>query len=70
MKSITAKKPGFALATILILLSVALFGAGAVVTKDVPPYAIVTGVPAAIQRYKNIEPKYPSSQEVWSQHGR
>ena len=32
MKSMTSRKPGFALATILILLSVALFSAGAVVT--------------------------------------
>ena len=30
----------------------AVVAAGAVVTKDVPPYAIVAGVPAEIKRYR------------------
>ncbi|MGD9947274.1 MAG: DapH/DapD/GlmU-related protein [Desulfobulbus sp.] len=32
----------------------AVVAAGAVVTKDVPPLAIVTGVPAEIQRFRKI----------------
>ena len=33
-----------------------IVGAGSVVTKDVPPYAIVVGAPAKILRYKSIAP--------------
>lgn len=35
----------------------AVVGAGAVVTKDVPPYAIVVGTPAKILRYRFSEEK-------------
>ena len=48
--AIIARKPG------LTIGDGAVIGSGAVVTKSVPPYAVVAGVPARVIRYRFPEP--------------
>ena len=48
--AVIARKPG------LVVGDGAVIGSGAVVTKNVPPYAIVAGVPARIIKYRFDQP--------------
>lgn len=34
----------------------AVVGAGCIVSKDVPPYAVVTGIPGRVIRFRSIKP--------------
>ena len=43
----------------------AVIGAGSVVTKNVPPYAIVAGNPAKIIRYRYNEEELKEIPEQW-----
>lgn len=42
----------------------AVIGGGAVVTKDVPPYAIVVGIPAIIKKYRFTPEQVTSLQQI------
>lgn len=49
----------------------AVIAAGAIVTKDVPPYAIVAGVPSKVIKYRDVKKDMHewwnlSPQEVWN----
>jgi len=51
----------------------AVIAAGAVVTKDVPPYAIVAGIPSQVIKYRDVKKNMPewwnlSPQEVWNMY--
>lgn len=43
----------------------AVIAAGAVVTKDVPPYAIVAGIPAKIIKYRSERENQLKQQDTW-----